>query len=312
MRNNYKIWLGAVLAIFFWGSNFNAISALSPELTPITAAAIRFSIAVLALLILRLLSKHPESILSNKDKGYLLLLSIIGVFIQNSALFLAMRYTSAVNGSVIMANMPLAGLLLSALLLRTRITFYHIVGICISLFGVLLVITDGNWHQIYLRKGDLLVVLALAGGCLYTILAKKWVPHVPVPQFVRWTLGLGLIQMLLTACWLESPVDAYQNMTLKDLVLLSYMGILGTLVAYFLWMKATQTIGPQKVTSMFNLIPMFTLLISMSMGTQPHLIQLTGITCITVGVIFANAYPSLKRIFISFKPQYTIKHRSLK
>jgi len=90
------------------------------------------------------------------------------------------------------------------------------------------------------------------------------------------------------------------------------MGILGTLVAYFLWMKATQTIGPQKVTSMFNLIPMFTLLISMSMGTQPHLIQLTGITCITVGVIFANAYPSLKRIFISFKPQYTIKHSSLK
>ncbi len=77
-------------------------------------------------------------------------------------------------------------------------------------------------------------------------------------------------------------------------MLILYMGICGTLVAYFFWMKGTQVIGPRKVTSLFNLIPVFTLLISMTMGVMPHLIQLVGIVLVTAGVVVANSYPHVK------------------
>lgn len=294
MIKTYKVWFGVVLAIFFWGSNFNAIQVLSPAMTPIVSATIRFGVASVILLLIWLCSRRLESRLTNRDKVYLLILAFIGVLVQNCAIFISLDYTSAVNASIIIANMPLAGLLLSALLLGTRITLYHLFGTAVSIIGVLLVLTDGNLYQLKLQQGDFLAVVALLSGCLYTVLAKKWVSHVPLIQFLRWTLGIGFVQLAVLASWLEQPLVAIEAITFSDTMLILYMGICGTLVAYFFWMKGTQVIGPRKVTSLFNLIPVFTLLISMTMGVMPHLIQLVGIVLVTAGVVVANSYPHVK------------------
>ncbi|MGF1733240.1 DMT family transporter [Photobacterium kasasachensis] len=294
MRHTTKIWLGVLFAIFFWGSNFNAIQGLSPSMTPIVAATIRFGVACACLLLLRLSRRTPESSLSRRDKIYLLLLAFIGVLVQNCAIFISLDHTSAVNASIIIANMPLAGLLLSALILNTQTTRYHLIGAAVSLVGVLLVLTKGNWQQLTLQSGDVLALLALVSGCLYTVLAKKWVSHIPLSQFLRWTLGAGFIQMALIACWLEHPLVAIQSMTQSDMMIILYMGICGTLVAYYFWMQGTQVIGPRKVTSMFNLIPVFTLVISMALGTMPYLTQLVGIVLVTAGVVIANSNDRIK------------------
>ncbi|MEJ2765036.1 DMT family transporter [Photobacterium sp. MCCC 1A19761] len=294
MPNHAFTWLGVVLAIFFWASNFNAIQAISDVISPLMGATLRFSVAALLLLGLRAWRAEPESVLSLRDKGALFFISLVGVLIQNFAIFSAMQYTSPVNAAIVAANMPLAGILLSAILLHTRIYRFHILGALISFGGVLLVITQGQFTSLAFNPGDLLMLIALISGCLYTILAKRWVPHIPLSQQLRWMLSLGMLQMSVIVCLVDTPIRAFQALTTQDAALLIYMGLGGTLIAYYFWMKGARDLGPDRVTSLFNLMPVFTVLISMVNGGRIEWTQTAGIVLVGCGVITGNAYPVIK------------------
>ncbi|UXI03913.1 DMT family transporter [Photobacterium sp. TY1-4] len=287
-------WLGVVLAIFFWASNFNAIQAIHGDISPFMAATLRLAVASLVLLLLRAMRAGPESALTLRDKGALFFIALVGVLIQNFAIFNAMQYTSPVNAAIVAANMPLAGILLSAILLHTHIYRFHILGALISFGGVLLVITQGQFTSQAFNPGDLLMLIALISGCLYTILAKRWVPHVPLSQQLRWMLSLGMLQMSVIVCLIDTPIHAFQAMTTQDAALLVYMGLGGTLVAYYFWLKGARDLGPDRVTSLFNLMPVFTVLISISNGGRIEWTQAAGIVLVGCGVIIGNAYPVIK------------------
>ncbi|WP_221937457.1 DMT family transporter [Shewanella psychropiezotolerans] len=84
-------------------------------------------------------------------------------------------------------------------------------------------------------------------------------------------------------------------LTFKDTILIVYMGLCGTLLAYYFWMKGAFVLGPHKVTSIFNIMPIFTLVISVLAGTQVQWIQVVGIALVGAGVLISNAYPYLKQ-----------------
>ncbi|WP_221937516.1 DMT family transporter [Shewanella psychropiezotolerans] len=169
-------------------------------MSPLLSAALRFTVAALVLVGLRATRYQSNEIsLTRRNKYALFVIATIGVTIQNFSIFFAMKYTQAVNASVVMANMPLAGILLSALLLKTPISRFNIAGALVSIVGVLLVITGGNILSLSFNSGDLLMVVALTSGCLYTILSKRWTPNIPIGQQLRWMMCLGALQMLIIA-----------------------------------------------------------------------------------------------------------------
>lgn len=294
-KNNY-VWAGVIIAIFFWASNFNAIKAINPEISPLLAAALRFTVAALFLAGLRGVYRPPnEILLTRRNKYDLFVITTIGVTIQNFSIFFAMKYTQAVNASVVMANMPLAGILLSALLLKTPITRFNIAGALVSIVGVILVITGGDMLSLSFNSGDLLMVAALTSGCLYTILSKLWTSNIPVGQQLRWMMCLGALQMLVVAAVKGDFLNGISLLAFKDIALIVYMGLCGTLLAYYFWMKGAFVLGPHKVTSLFNTLPVFTLIISILAGTEAQWIQIVGIAFVGIGVFIGNAYPYVKQ-----------------
>lgn len=292
------IWIMIVLSTLFWGSNFNAAHALAADVTPLTAAAERFALAMVVFLALRLWHGKAEAQLRLRDGLSLVPLGLIGVFGFNYAFFVALNTTSALNAALIMALSPLLSVLLSALLLKTRITRMQLIGIGVAFAGVSLVITGGHFAQLEVAMGDLWMLLACLVWSIYSVGAKRYAPHIPPLQFARWTVGIGALALILAALLLEQPLMQLPSVALGDHALLLYMGICGSFLAYIFWLKGVHALGPDKAAIAFNLVPVFTLLVNLALGHFPNGVQVAGLVLVLVGVMIFNdklALPTWRR-----------------
>ncbi|MCR9548630.1 DMT family transporter [Vibrio antiquarius] len=291
MSKHLSIWCGVVVAIFFWSSNFNVIKAISSDVSPLDSATLRFSVAALILLLIRGTKRSPYgSKLTRKSMLSLFVIATVGVTIQN---FSAMNFTTPVNAAVVQANLPLVTILLSGFILKTSISVKTILGALISFCGVVIVITGGNIHSIGSNSniGDLYMLFALISGCLYTILAKRLTSHIPVTQQLRWVLSIGAIQMVAIAIYHGDFSRSLNTITFKDLSLIAYMSLFGTLIAYYFWMKGAIVLGPDKMSPLFNTMPVFTLLISFISGEQAQWENVLGVFIVAAGVYIGNSAP---------------------
>lgn len=288
-KQNHFLWVMVIAAVFFWGSNFNAIAALDSGLPAIISSLIRFVIASVVLVALFPFVK-PGIALSSRDYVALAGLGFVGIFCFNYAIFAGMKETSAVNGALIMASMPLVSVFLSKLFLNTKISSAQYMGLALGLFGVFLVITKGNYTTLKYNAGDLWIVFACFCGGLYAVLTKKFISHIPSSQVTRWTISLGTVFMFLVS-FLQGEIHYdYSSISLSSYALLGYMGLLGTVVAYYFWVKGCQVLGPERISVTTNLIPLFTLVISFILGQQIEPVQLIGTVIILLGVLFGSGY----------------------
>ncbi len=282
------LWLMAITCIFFWGGNFNAAEAIAGDVPALTAAAERFVIAAAILLLLRLMRGRGESILSANQQLWLIALGGLGVFGFNYAFFLGLQQTSALNGALIMAASPLVTNLLSVWILGTRMRWISVLGILVGLAGVSLVITGNQWQSIQVAKGDLYMLVACLCMCSFTVLSKKHAAAVPPMQLTRWTITVGTLMLCVAALLVEQPLKQIPALSLHTHLLLVYMGVFGTFVAYAFWLQALQGIGPDRLSLCFNLVPVFTLLISLVMGHYPNAAQMVGMMLVITGVMLGS------------------------
>jgi drug/metabolite transporter (DMT)-like permease len=284
------VWTMVIAATFFWGSNFNAGRALADQLPPLTAAAERFGIAVVVLLAMRLLRGHGESALSPRDMLALCALGLIGVFGFNFAFFTALHTTSALNAALIMALSPLLTNLLAVWLLGGRLGGVQLLGIGLAFCGVTLVITGGHWALLRIAVGDLWMLGACLAWSIYSVLVRKFAAHIPSPQQARWTVTAGALALIVFAFWREQPLAHIAAQSGSTLLILLYMGLCGTVLAYLFWLRGIEALGPQRAVLAFNLVPVFTLLINLAFGQQPAVEQFVGMALVIGGVVIGSGW----------------------
>ncbi|WP_222428439.1 DMT family transporter [Thalassolituus sp. C2-1] len=298
MNSNASIWLLIVFSTLFWGSNFNAAHEIAGVVPPLTAAAERFFIALVIFWLFRWWSGKAESQLQWRDALVLAPLGILGVFGFNYAFFIALHSTTPLNAALIMALSPLVSVLLSVVLLNARMKAVQIAGMILAFIGVSLVITGGDFSQLNVASGDLWMLLACLVWSLYSVGSKKYAPHIPPLQFARWTVSIGAVALILLALVVEQPQLTIPQLTLKSHGILFYMGLCGSVLAYVFWLKGVQQLGPDKSAIAFNLVPVFTLLVSLILGVMPNALQVGGLVLVLCGVLVFNgkvALPSARK-----------------
>lgn len=284
------IWLMVVASTFFWGSNFNAGHAIADEVPALTAAAERFGIALIGFLLIRLVQGKPESRLQLKDIFLMALLGIIGVFGFNYAFFTALHTTSALNAALIMALSPMVSLLFSAWLLPIKIRGFQYLGIVIAFLGVSLVITGGNFALLHIAIGDAWMMLACIVWSLYSVGSKKFAGHIPPLQFARWTVCLGAVALIGAALIVEEPLTTIPQLSLNAHLILIYMSVFGSVLAYIFWLRGIYALGPERATIAFNLVPVFTLLVNLALGSVPQTLQFVGMGLVLGGVFISSGW----------------------
>jgi drug/metabolite transporter (DMT)-like permease len=285
-----KTYLLLIVATVFWGANFIFAKIALQTLSPSIIATGRFLIASLLLLSIFVFKKDNFRWQDVKSKLPVLIISgIVGVFLYNLMMFVGLKSTSATNGALIMGLNPMFTLILSSFMLSARINKFQLLGIVLSFLGVLFVISNGSLNtflKLNFVIGDLLLIVGSIVFGLFNVINRKYLAGFN-------TLNLTAITTF-TATLLFLGYTVF-TINMKSLILvpeallsLAFMGIFGSVLAYYFWNYGVQKIGADNTAVFINLVPFFASLIAIFQGQSITVVQLIGGLFIISGVFISN------------------------
>jgi len=286
-----KGYLFAVIPTAIWSGNFIIARGLNQSITPVSLAFWRWFVA--AVLILPFAYRHlaAERQIIRKHLPYLLVTAFLGVTLFNTLIYFAARSTTAINLSLISITFPIFIVLMTRILFHEKITLYKAAGIILVAAGVIFLITKGNPAQLLglsFARGDLLMLGAALAFAFYSILLKKKPSGMGAWTLQASTFILGTLLLLpfFIADRIANPPIA---LSLPVILAVLYTGALASLLAFFLWSKAINTIGPSKSGMVYYSLPLFSGLWSiLFLGEEVSILHLISLLLIVPGIIIAN------------------------
>lgn len=290
-NNRYLVLLAVTLSTFFWGSNFNAGASVVADASPYVVATERFVFATIIIIIFMLLKDRTSIIALQKNWIAFIALGLLGITGFNLAFFIGLKTTSAINGSLIMATSPITTALLAAMIDKHKISLIQTVGMLISLFGVVIVVSNGsimNLISLNFSSGDLIIMLGNLAWATYTVGSRKYISNSTPLQTTTYTMLFGTIGILLFTVYNNNLLISLNNITIKNHLILVYMAVCGTVLAYLFWNFGIKEIGAANTAVFFNLVPVFTMILALFTGSVPNLLQISGALIVICGVILAT------------------------
>ncbi|MFP3846178.1 DMT family transporter [Priestia filamentosa] len=281
----------------FTGATFNLAQYSVHYFSAASAAAWRFGIAALVMiLILRWQKQIKIKIIKAHWKMYILL-GIVGIFGFNTFFFLGMQYTSPLNGALIMGTNPLVTALFAYFILKNLITKQQFLGIFFALVGVILVLTQGSLEIVQtlsISKGDLLILSGNVCWSLYGVLGRKYLKGSSSMETTTYTMITGSLCLIVLAAFLPNP-QPLSHVTVSAWGAILFMALFTSVLGYLWWNKGMATIGASNTSLFFNLVPVVTMILSILIGAPVSLPQVIGTCLVILGVLTASGFLRLRR-----------------
>ncbi|MBI1423846.1 MAG: EamA family transporter [Gammaproteobacteria bacterium] len=277
----YGLVIGATV---FWGANFELAGPVLADLPPLWAAALRFLLGAMIMFMIARVRKEDLVSAARAHFGVYLLLGLVGIGAFNLFFFYAMEDTSAVNAALIMATNPLLTTLLAALVLGERPNARHLFGLPLALLGVTIVISGGNPQRLlnlHIARGDILMLLANTAWAIYNILVRRLMPARSALTNTTLVMTAGAAVLFIVAL---STGGALHLPGVKAGTALILMTLGGTVLAYLFWNTAIARLGAGHTALFLNLVPVFAMLIGITLGSVPSLPQFAGGILVMSGI----------------------------
>ena len=280
-----------ILTTAFWGGNAVVGKAALTYMSGIELSFWRWVLAFLLLLPFawrRALRDWPYY---RRHAGLLLVLALLSVSLYNTLQYLALQWTSAINVGVVSATMPLAVFFLTWLLGQERVDSWQKSGLLLALIGVLAVVSQGEWRillALQLNPGDLLMLTAVLGFAVYSVLMRRLPPEIDKLGLLLWLILIGNFGILPFYLW---DIHGHELLTLDrhTLPILAYVGIFPSLLSYYFWNRAVLVGGANQAGMFCNLIALFASLFAvlfLGESLQPY--HLVGMLTIFAGIFMAT------------------------
>jgi drug/metabolite transporter (DMT)-like permease len=258
-RSAWLVGIGLVnLATFTWATNMTLGRWLRNDIGPLTLAAARFLIA--SACFAALLQRGPvEERRPGRDGWLLLGMALSGVVVFAPTLYLGLRYTTAVNATLINGLGPLITGLLAALLIRERMTGRQVVGAVVGLVGVVILISGGSFAfrlgESGNNRGDLIVLGAVTLWGIYSVLGRQVMRRRSALSATAFSAFLGTPFLLLAAAW---EVQSFAVNPRPEVILaVVYIGFVPTLIGFWAWNTGVRRLGPGGAMVFYNTLPLY-------------------------------------------------------
>lgn len=252
-------YLFAVGATAIWSINYIIARGLIESIPPISLAFWRWVVAVIMFLPFALKPLIAERAILKENLFFLSIISLLGVTIFNTLIYVAGHTTTAINLSLISITFPVFIIIFSRIFSREPITVNKGIGIILVAAGVIILITRGNPSKllnISFAIGDLWMLVASIIFAVYSILLKHKPEQLSIWAFQSSTFILGLIFLFPFFIWelAAAPSAVFDSKTVFSIL---YTGVFASLAAFLLWNKAVVTIGPSKAGMLYYTVPLF-------------------------------------------------------
>ena len=279
-------------ASFFWSGNFFAgkIAFLS-DLTPFKLGFFRWLLAMLILLPFT----YSEIIKNyNYYKKNILLMTFLGflaVTVFNSLTYISLQTTLIINSTLMASIAPVLMIGFSWLIFKTKTTILQFAGIFLSLLGAFSIILKGNINNLfnlYFTSGDVWMFTAVVSWCLYSVLLKKIDNSISQLASLQVMVILGLL-FIFPLYIVENYNTSFLPTQKIDFVIIIYVAIFASIIAFFSWNKGVSIIGPNRSSLFLHLIPVFSSIWAVSfLNEKFSFFHFIGIIFILSGIILSN------------------------
>jgi drug/metabolite transporter (DMT)-like permease len=287
-----KGYLFALGSTAIWSGNFIIARGLNQSISPISLAFWRWLLA--SIVILPFAAKHIQNDWQaiKKNIPYLTVTSFLAVTLFNTLIYFAGRSTTAINLSLISITFPIFIVVMSRIFFHDPITFRKTLGIILVAAGIIYLITKGEPEKVLdikLAAGDLLMLIAALTFATYSILLKRKPASLGIWSFQASTFIMGTV--FLTPWFLMDRLSRPAlPMSVGIALAILYVGILASLVAFFMWSKAVETLGPSRAGMLYYTLPLFSGLWSfLFLGEMIGYMHLISILLIIPGILIANS-----------------------
>ncbi|WP_371403146.1 EamA family transporter [Kribbella sp. NBC_00662] len=244
LSNRVSLLLVTTITPLLWGTTYLVTTEFLPPHRPLLAALLRSLPAGLLLVaITRVLPRGSWWWRS-------LVLGTLNIGAFNALLFVGAYRLPGGVAATVGAIQPLLVAVLSAGLLRQRLSLRTVLTAIAGVVGVGLLVLRAT------AQLDMLGVLAAVGGAVVmafgVVLSKRWTSPSPLLATTGWQLVAGGLVLLPVAFLVEG---ALPDFTLRNLAGYSYLALFGSAIAYALWFRGLRELAPTEVTFLGLLSP---------------------------------------------------------
>lgn len=238
-----------------WATNIIIGRYLRGQIGPLTLTASRYLVASLLYAIL-LRSRPAEEKKPGADMKLLLVMALTGVVLFAPALYFGLRYTSAINGTLINGLGPLLTAAFAAWLIHEPFSGRQVFGALIALVGVaILLLGGGGSGSLSVNPGDAVIVAAVLFWALYSVAVRKVVKHRSPLSATALSMFLGLPVLVVAAIveTMHTPV-AWSPALLGIIV---YLGVVPAATGFLSWNLGVKYLGAGGAMVFYNTLPLY-------------------------------------------------------
>jgi drug/metabolite transporter (DMT)-like permease len=271
-----------------WGLNFSITKGAFARFPPLAFTGVRFALASLLLVPL---VRHLEGrqALPRDVLLRLVVLGVVGNTVYQLVFISGLARTTASNSALILASMPSIVALLAAGLGLEAVRPRVLAGVLLATAGVVLVVAArGEGFGGGTLAGDLLSLAAVLCWAGYTLGLRRMPDGVSPLRVTAITTVAGAPGLVLAGIPQMLAMD-WSGVGGAGWAALGYATVFSLVVAYLLWNRSVQEVGPSRTVVYMCLTPLVAVAgAALLLGERPRPLQAVGAVLVIGGVLLTR------------------------
>ena len=191
---NYKAHIALILANVFFGINFPVAKSLMPDfLHPIEIIILRTGVSSLLFWLISRFFYYEKT--ERKDILRLALCGLFGITINQLMFFEGLNLSAPIDASIILVSVPVMVVIISAVLIKEKITPIKIIGIIIGALGALITIIYGKTMSVGSDpiRGNIYLFINAFCYSIYFVIVKPLMAKYNAFTVMKWTFLFGFL-----------------------------------------------------------------------------------------------------------------------
>ena len=294
-----KIYAAMFFAILFWGFSFVWSKQVLAVYKPVTVIYLRLILSVFFLFLFGLLF-HKIQKIKKEDRLKILILAFFEPFVYFLGENFGLTHVSSTVASVLISTIPLFSLIAAYFFTKEKMTGANILGIILSIAGVIMVILKEGFRF----KADLygigFMLLAVFAAVTYSVVVLDITKKYNVYSIIAYQNLIGIF-MFTPLFFIFDYTDFITTpFSWEAWIPLLELAVFASAIAFMLFTFGIKHLGIIRANTVSNLIPVVTAIFSfIILGENFSLLNVIGILVVVTGLILSQQHRKKKSVIFN-------------
>ncbi len=251
-----------VLATMGWAGNVIIGLLLVGNASAMLFISIRWALLAVFLGAILYRQKLPVVTIIKDNKWWLVGMGT-SIALFDGFFYLATNFTSAINIGILQGSVTIFILIGAFLFFAQPIKWLQIVGCALSFFGVVYIVTSGDWQSLAIvgvNRGDFLMLLGCVFYAVYTLGLRK---RPAINGFVLlWFIAVFAFVATLPMAIIEYALGYTQFPNAQGWWIMVYAVLVPAYLSQVFFMRGVDLVGVQRAGLYINMVPILSAFMS--------------------------------------------------